>query len=199
MHGETAESQSRPCWGDKIRLTDKTNMSPRAVGRSSCARLSFNPKPLLRMSYNLMHGGTHKFPRTKHIWSPQQVPRVSSLLYLPLLRRQRKEEQSLFQSSNQVPRVPRFGFGPIPQGRNAELDFAEKKFCEFREFRVMDLAVFGQINKNKNPNANTKTNFYLATSTQRASHVRLSDWDFLTLSLLILLTPKTTPYCFCFN
>ena len=45
------------CWGDEIRLTDKTNMSPRAVGQSSCARLSFNPKPLLRMSYNLLHGG----------------------------------------------------------------------------------------------------------------------------------------------
>ena len=49
----------KSCWGDKIRLTDKTNMSPRAVGQSSCARLSFNPKPLLRMSYNLLHGGTH--------------------------------------------------------------------------------------------------------------------------------------------
>ena len=30
--------------------------------------------------------------------------------------------------------------GPIPQGQNAELDFAEKKFREFRGFRVMDLA-----------------------------------------------------------
>ena len=47
----------RACWGDKIHLTDKTNMSLRAVGQRSCALLSFNPKPLLRMSYNLLHGG----------------------------------------------------------------------------------------------------------------------------------------------
>ena len=29
--------------------------------QSSCARRSFNPKMLLRMSYNLLYGGTHKF------------------------------------------------------------------------------------------------------------------------------------------
>ena len=60
------------CWGDKIRLTEETKMFPRAVGQSACACQSFNPKPLLRMSYNLLHGGTHKFPRAKHTWSPQQ-------------------------------------------------------------------------------------------------------------------------------
>ena len=32
------------------------------------------PKTLLRMNYNLLHGGTDKFPRTKHISSPQHVP-----------------------------------------------------------------------------------------------------------------------------
>ena len=52
-------------------------MSPRAVGQSSCARQSFNPKPLLRVSYNLLHKVTHKFPRTKHIWSSQQDRNVN--------------------------------------------------------------------------------------------------------------------------
>ena len=34
-------------------MKNEMNMSPRAVGQSSCARLSFNPKSLLRMSSNL--------------------------------------------------------------------------------------------------------------------------------------------------
>ena len=44
---------------------------PRAVDKSSCARQSLNFKTLLRMSFNTLHGGTHEFPRTKHISSHQ--------------------------------------------------------------------------------------------------------------------------------
>ena len=53
-------------------LSEETNVSPHVVGQSSCARQNFNPKTLLRMSYKLLHGGAHKFPRTKLISSPQQ-------------------------------------------------------------------------------------------------------------------------------
>ena len=68
---ESLEASMHSCWGDKIRLTEEINVSPRAVGQGSCACQSFNPKTLLRMSYNLLHGGTHEFPLTKHTWSPQ--------------------------------------------------------------------------------------------------------------------------------
>ena len=54
----------------------------------------------------------------------------------------RNEEQTLFHKVQTKFREFRvLVFGPIPQGQSAELDFAEKKFREFREFRVMDLAV----------------------------------------------------------
>ena len=33
---------------------------------------SFNSKTLLRMTFNPLHGGIHKFPRTKHISSHQE-------------------------------------------------------------------------------------------------------------------------------
>ena len=56
------------------------------------------------------------------------------------LRRQRKAEQSLFYKVQiKFREFCVLVFGPIPRGQNAEFDFA-KKFCEFREFRVMDLA-----------------------------------------------------------
>ena len=55
-----------------------------------------------------------------------------------------KEEQALFYRVQMKFREFRvLVFGPIPRGQNAKLDFAEKKFSEFRgfrEFRVTDQA-----------------------------------------------------------
>ena len=49
--------------------------------------------------------------------------------------------QNLFEIGKKFREFRVLVFGPIPQGQNAELDFAEKKF---REFRVL---VFGPIQR----------------------------------------------------
>ena len=52
--------------------------------------------------------------------------------------------QNLFEIGKKFREFRILVFGPIPQGQNAELDFAEKKF---REFRVL---VFGPIPQGQN-------------------------------------------------
>ena len=133
------------------------------------------------------------------IWNPMLL-KVAAISFRNLsanTNRARHCQNSYGIPKQQEPRPKPLGLSPNQSQLTAKSQ-KDAFFASLRSYpssRLKTRKTFQTIDQNSYPNADTKTNFYLATSMQRTSHLGLSNRDFLTL-ILSALTLFSIVFCF---